>query len=107
MDDDNIGFLELGNIEELVKIIAVAGRPLPIYKASIKREYVYFVPSALGLGATLIYIVKMKKDIKEKYVVYDSIHDRISYSSVFQTKPSLSHFPIITVKNQNILPKTV
>jgi len=100
-------YIELEKLEDLVKIIAVAQRSSPIYYVKLGNTHVYFLPATLGFRGFLIYFIKTETEVKEKYIIYDAINDKISFSNETPTKPSLSYFIIVKVKAQNVLPKVL
>ena len=102
-----IRYVELGKLEDIVKMIATSMSPPPLHHIKAEDRHVYFIPASLGFGRAVIYFVKRKEEVQEKYVVYDTIHDQISFSDEVSTKPSLKHFFIVEVKAQDILPKDV
>jgi len=49
----------------------------------------------------------VKEKVEKKYIVLDTVHDKISFSDELSTKPSLQHFSIVEVQAQNILPTDI
>ena len=102
---EEIKYVQLGDFEDMVKMIVTSMRPPPLHHVKVGEKHVYFIPASLGLGKSVIYFVEMKEGIEKKYVVYDTMQDKFSFSDEISTKPSLKHFVIVEVKAQNILPK--
>jgi len=61
----------------------------------------------LALGKAVIYLVKVKEKVENKYIVLDTLHDKISFSNELSTKPSLKHFTIVEVTSENIMPTDI
>lgn len=102
---EEIKYVQLRKFEDIVKMLATSMRPPPLHHTKAGEKHVYFIPASLGLGKSVIYFVEMEKEVEKKYVVYDTIQDKFSFSDEISTKPSLKHFVIVEVKAQNILPK--
>ena len=102
-----IKHVQLGKLEDLVKMMATSISPPPLHHVKAGDKHIYFIPASLGMGKAVIYFVKSEEAIEKKYVAYDTIHDKIAFSDEVSTKPSLKQFLIIWVEAQNILPKEV
>ncbi|MFX0198747.1 MAG: hypothetical protein ACFFCW_21705 [Candidatus Hodarchaeota archaeon] len=105
--DEEIKYIRLGNFEDMVKILVTSMRPPPLHHLKTMEKHVYFIPASLGVGKAVIYFVEMKEGVEKKYVVYDMMQDKFTFSDEISTKPSLKHFVIVEVKAQNILPNNV
>lgn len=104
---DEIRYIRLGKLEDIIKMIVTSMRPPPLHYLNAGKKHVYFIPASLGFGSSVIYFVVLKKPIENKYIVYNTMQDKFSFSDEISTKPSLKHFVIVEVKSQNILPKGV
>ena len=99
----DIRSIELGKLEDIIKMMAASMSPPPLHHMKAEDTHIYFIPASLGFGRAVIYFVKREEEVREKYVVYDTIHDKVSFSDEISTKPSSKHFFIVEVKAQNIL----
>lgn len=104
---EEIKYVKLESFDDLVKMMISSMRPPPLHHVEVKDKHVYFLPASLGFGKSVIYLVGMVEKVEKKYVVYDTIQDKFSFSDEIGTKPSLKHFVIVEVKDQNILPEGV
>ena len=104
---DEISYVQLEKLEDLIRMTSASLRSPPLHHTEIKDGHVYFLPASLALGKAVIYFVKVKEKVEEKYVVLDTVHDKISFSNELSTKPTLKYFSIVEVKAQNILPKDI
>jgi hypothetical protein len=102
---NDVYFLQLDKLDDLVRMMASSMRAPPIHHTKVKGEHVYFIPASMGLGKSIVYFFKSNEEIKERYVVLDAVNDKISFSDELSTKPTLQHFPVISVKTQNLLPQ--
>jgi len=100
-------YVQLEKLDDLVKMIAASMSPPPLHHVKAGKKHIYLLPASMGLGKAVIYFVEVKEAVEKKYVVYDTIYDKISFSDEISTKPSLKHFSVVEVKAQNILPKRV
>ena len=102
-----INYIQLEKMDDLVKMIVTSMRPPPLHHVTIGKKNFYFIPTSMGIGRTVIYIVEQDEKIEKRYVVYDTMQDTFSYSDEISTKPSLKHFVIVEVKTENLLPKNL
>ena len=105
--DEEIKYVQLDKLEDIVKMLVTSMRPPPLHYTKIGKKHIYFIPASLGLGKSVIYFIELEEGIKKRYVVYDTMQDKFSLSDEISTKPSLKHFVIVDVKSQNILPNDI
>lgn len=98
-------YVQLEKMDDLVRMMATSMSPPPLHHVKMGKKHVYLLPASMGLGRAVIYFVEAKEAVEKKYVVYDTIHDKVSFSDEISTKPSLKHFSVVEIKAQNILPK--
>jgi|GEM_PF-1626705 len=103
----NVSYVQLEKIGDIIKMMGASMRSPPLHYTEVKGEHVYFLLASLSLGKPMIYFVKVKEKVETKYIIWDMIHDKISFSDELSTKPSLKHFQIVEVKAQNILPTDI
>ncbi len=104
---DEVKYVQLEKLEDIVMMMSASMRAPPLHHKEVKDGHIYFLPASLALGKEGIYFVKVKEKVEKKYIVLDSVHDKISFSDELSTKPSLQHFSIVEVKAQNILPMDI
>ncbi len=104
---DETKYVQLEKLEDIIKMMSASMRSPPLHHNEVNDGHVYFIPASLALGKEVIYFVKMKEKMKEKYIVLDMVHNKISFSDELSTKPSLKHFQIVEVKAENILPTDI
>ena len=100
-------YVQLETLEDMIKMMSASMRSPPLHHKEVKDGHVYFIPASLALAKEVIYFVKMKEKVEKRYIVLDMVHNKISFSDELSTKPSLKHFQIIEIKEQNILPMDV
>lgn len=105
--NNEIKYLQLEKMEDIIRMMSASMRSPPLHHKKVKDGHIYFLPASLALGKAVIYFVKVKEKVEKKYIVLDTIHDKISFSDELSTKPSLRHFSIVEVKAQNILPTDI
>lgn len=105
--NNEIKYLQLEKMEDIIRMMSASMRSPPLHHKKVKDGHIYFLPASLALGKAVIYFVKVKEKVEKKYIVLDTIHDKISFSDELSTKPSLRHFSIVEVKTQNILPTDI
>jgi hypothetical protein len=101
---EEIKYIKLGKFEDVIKMLVTSMRPPPLHHFNTGKKHVYFIPASIGLGKSVIYFVEREEAIVEKYVVYDTMQDKFSFSDKIMTKPSLKYFVIVEVEEQNVLP---
>jgi len=105
--NNEIKYVQLEKLEDIIRMMSASMRSPPLHHKKVKDGHIYFLPASLALGKAVIYFVKVKEKVEKKYIVLDTIHDKISFSDELSTKPSLRHFSIVEVKAQNILPTDI
>lgn len=105
--NSEIKYVQLEKLDDIIKMMSASMRSPPLHHKKVKDGHIYFLPASLALGKAVIYFVKVKEKVEKKYIVLDTIHDKISFSDELSTKPSLKHFSIVEVKAQNILPTDI
>jgi len=105
--DGEINYVQLEKLEDIIRMMSASMRSPPLHHKEVKDGHIYFLPASLALGKAVIYFVKVKEKVEKKYIVLDTVHDKISFSDELSTKPSLKHFSIVDVKAQNILPRDI
>jgi len=105
--NDEIKYVQLEKLEDIIKMMSASMRSPPLHHKKVKDGHIYFLPASLALGKAVIYFVKVKEKVEKKYIVLDRIHDKVSFSDELSTKPSLSHFLIVEVTSENILPRDI
>jgi len=103
---EDMKYIKLGKFEDVVKMLVTSMRPPPLHHINTGKKHVYFIPASIGLGKSVIYFVETEESIDEKYIIYDTMQDKFSFSDKISTKPSLKYFVIVEVKEQNVLPIT-
>lgn len=105
--DEELKYVELEKLEDIIRMTSASERSPPLHHKEVEDGHVYFLPASLALGKAVIYFVKTEEKVGKRYIVHDMVQDQISFSDELSTKPSLKHFQIVEVKEQNILPKQV
>jgi len=103
--NDEVNYIQLERLEDIIRIMSTSTRPPPIHRKKVEDGHVYFLPASIAVGKSIIYFVKVKEKVEIKYIVFDRIQDEISFSNELSTKPSLSHFSIVEVTSENMLPR--
>ncbi len=98
-----IKYIQLIDVDNLLTLMINSMRAPPLHHMSIKKKHVYFLPASIGLGESVVYFAVSDQKIDKKYVIYDTINDRIEYSDKISSKPTSKSFPVIEVEDQNIL----
>ena len=98
-----IKYIQLANMDNLLTLIINSMRPPPLHYMAIKKKHIYFIPASIGLGQSVVYFAISDQKMDKKYIIYDTINDRIEYSDKISNKPTARSFPIIEIKDQNIL----
>lgn len=98
-----IKYVQLVNTDDLLTLMINSMRPPPLHHVAIKKKHVYFLPASMGLGQSVVYFAISDQKIEKRYIIYDTINDRIEYSDKISNKPTSKSFPVIEVKDQNIL----
>jgi len=101
---DEVKYVQLEKLEDIVRMMSASVRAPPLHHKEVKNGHIYFLLASLALGKSVIYFVKVKEEVEKKYIVLDTVHDKISFSDELSTKPSLQHFSIVEVTSENILP---
>jgi len=105
--NNEIKYVQLEKLDDIIKMMSASMRSPPLHHKKVKDGHLYFLPASLALGKAVIYFVKVKEKVEKKYIVLDTLHDKISFSDELSTKPILKHFSIVEVKAQNILPTDI
>jgi len=103
--NNEVNYIQLEKLEDIIRVISASIRAPPLHHKKVKDGNIYFLPASLALGKSVIYFVKVKEEVEKKYIVLDTVHDKISFSDELSTKPSLQHFSIVEVTSENILPR--
>jgi len=100
-----VSHIQLEKLEDIIRMMSASMRAPPLHHKKVKDGHIYFLPASLALGKSIIYFVKVKEEVEKKYIVLDTVHDKVLFSDELSTKPSLRHFSIVEVTSENILPK--
>ena len=103
--NDEVRYVQFERLEDIIKMMSASMRAPPLHHKEAKDGHICFLPASLALGKEIIYFVKLKEKMERKYIVLDTVHDKISFSDELSTTPSLQHFSIVEVTSENILPK--
>lgn len=93
-----IKYIQLANMDNLLTLLINSMRPPPLHHIAVKKKHVYFIPASIGLGQSVVYFAISDQKMDKKYIIYDTINDRIEYSDKISNKPTSRSFPIIEIK---------
>lgn len=51
----------------------------------------------------LLYFIRQDEPIKESFIIYNSLQDKIAFGDKLETRGGITYLPIINIKNQNII----
>jgi hypothetical protein len=105
--NNEIKYVQLEKLDDIIKMMSASMRFPPLHHKEVKDGHVYFLPGSLALGKAVIYLVKVKEKVENKYIVLDTLHDKISFSDELSTKPSIIYFTIVEVTSENIMPTDI
>ena len=100
--NNEIKYVQLEKLDDIIKMMSASMRSPPLHHKEVKDGHVYFLP-----GSMAIYLVKVKEKVENKYIIVDTLKDKISFSDEHSTKPSLIYFTIVDVTSENILPTDI
>jgi len=100
--NNEIKYVQLEKLDDIIKMMSTSMRSPPLYHKEVKGGHVYFLP-----GSMAIYLVKVQEKVENKYIIVDTLKDKISFSDELSTKPSLIYFTIVEVTSENIIPTDI
>jgi len=95
-------FVQLSSIRDLVMLIASSPSMNVIQHLSMPNFQLYFIIGGT-LSETFLYFVKESTRFNGKFVTYNTYSGEIGFSDKIKVEPNMSSFPIVEIKNQNIL----
>ncbi|MGQ9679318.1 MAG: hypothetical protein ACUVV4_00905 [Candidatus Bathyarchaeia archaeon] len=96
-------FVQLSSIRDLVMLIASSPSMNVIQHLSLPNFQLYFIIGGT-LSETFLYFVKENIRFEGRFVTYNAYSGEINFSDKIKVEPNMSSFPIVEIKNQNILP---
>ncbi|MHA1267144.1 MAG: hypothetical protein ACTSRS_18030 [Candidatus Helarchaeota archaeon] len=101
--EKKVGLIELEDLKDLIHLI-VQTPFLTVNHTNIAGKHYYFVISGGLPGfAHIIYYYQRDTPIEEKYIIYNSLDDTLTYGNKLETRGGIKILPIINIKNQNII----
>ena len=97
----NMRFVQLKTVRDLVMLVASSPTTNVIQHLE-NNGHIYFVIGGT-LSEVFIYLVKQSESLEGKFINYNSYTDVISFSDKMATEPNMSSFPIIDIKEQDMI----
>jgi len=99
-------FVQLKEIRDLVMLVASSPTTNVIQHMIWENKHLYFVVGGT-FSQVFLYFVKLDDPIDGKFIVYNSYSGEIIVSEKFNNDPNMNSFPVIEIKNQDLLPGEV
>jgi len=99
-------FVQLAEIRDIVMLVASSPTTNVIQHMKWNDKHLYFIVGGT-LSQVFLYFVKLDEEIDGSFIIYNSYSGEISVSDSFNNDPNMNSFPIIEIKNQDLLPEDV
>jgi hypothetical protein len=99
-------FVQLAEIRDIVMLVASSPTTNVIQHMKWNDKHLYFIVGGT-LSQVFLYFVKLDEGIDGSFIIYNSYSGEISVSDSFNNDPNMNSFPIIEIKNQDLLPEDV
>jgi hypothetical protein len=97
-------FVQLKTMKDLILLVASSPTMNVIQHLENKNAHLYFI-----IGGTLseifLYFVKQNTPSEGNFITYNSYTGEIGSSEKIKHEPNLNSFPIVEIKNQDLLPE--
>ena len=97
--------IKLIEVEAMRDLISLSAGPMGsvnrVHHLKIAGKHLYVLIGGVPGSVVLYYIIL--DEITERYIVYNNLLDKISYSDTKESNPQTMHIPIIHIKRQNLV----
>jgi hypothetical protein len=99
-------FVQLEEIRDLIMLVASSPTTNVIQHMVWNSKHLYFVVGGT-LSQVFLYLVKKDIPIYGKFIIYNSYTGEIGFSEKVNNDPNMNSFPLIEIKNQDMLPTDI
>lgn len=99
-------FVQLRELRDLVMLVASSPPTNVIQHMTWENKHLYFVVGGT-LSQVFLYFIKLDEPIEGKFIIYNSYSGEMGVSEKVNNDPNMNTFPIIEIKNQDLLPEDV
>jgi hypothetical protein len=103
-EKEEIKFVEFLDLDNMIRAMVSSRAPLLLH-IELDKRHIYF-QSQPSFKETIYYFVELPK-ISGKYVIFDIMSGKISFSDHLKMDPNFRTIPIVDVSRQNIFPKEI
>jgi len=97
-------FVQLESLRDLVMLVASSPTMNVIQHLKNGDSHLYFI-----IGGTLseifLYFVKQTEELDGGFITYNTYSGEVGSSDRLLHEPSINSFPVVEIKNQDLLPK--